>query len=989
MTVMQNFGDRVGVFRDTQVMGGLFGSAVVESEKSSLHVDGCSCTGCIALDTDTKQYVPGEGSVDAEDNVPGGTSTTVVLTPGANVTSAIDTAGDSDWFRIDLTAGQTYTFSTYLPGGGLRDSILSLRDATGTIIASNDDVSPTANLLWSQITFTATTSGTYFLDVTGYQSSTGSYYLSSTRPLSDAVAGNATTTASLTLGAAATDGDLEQTGDRDWYAVTLQAGETYEFVTSGTGGGTDVDTTLTLRSGAGSVLAFNDDYSGTYSRIRFTAETSGTYYLDVGAWVDSGAGDYQVRASVAEPLTLFTDDQIANQLLNTYWGGAGAARSWDVAEGGALTVNVTALTATGQFLAREALNLWSDVLGVSFNEVATGGQIVFDDDEDGAFASTTRVGNTITGVEVNVSESWLTSSGSTLDSYTFQAFIHEIGHALGLGHGGNYNSSANYDQDASYLNDAWSTTIMSYFDQNENSYFDDLGFSRVYSITPRSADVLAIQLSYGAATTTRTGDTVYGVGNTSGRAVLGVGDEATNAAGYLLGFTIVDHGGVDTLNYSTFSSAQLINLNAETFSNVGGSIGNMSIARGTVIENAIAGSGSDTLIGNAAANVLTGGLGNDSLNGGAEIDTAVVRGSRSQYTVTQTTTGVFQVTGPDGTDTLTAIEYLQFDDQRIRLLPGTGVSVNFDTADPSVYQSAMNNIRDFDGNDLGGDGSWLRIGSADVDGDGDIDQILVNDAIGRFATVGAADDGLYYFDDYSWAGEVRVAGVYTDPLIALGLVTAGSAFDSQRRFQNDLQIENINRVLGADDYDGDGFQEVYFALTDGTAYLHAHMHADGNIRYANYQSEQQVIDFLTANGYDASTWAGWFTSAAEAGTAPEGDKADSDKGVPVSEQPGTGEESAGIALPAELVEGLQAADAAFGDLSGAQINDIFGTAREFAFAGRGAFGDGAWSSPLGEGGSAPQPPMSVPHGIDPLNMDVFGSVMHGLDNPLAHADVFA
>jgi hypothetical protein len=190
--------------------------------------------------------------------------------------------------------------------------------------------------------------------------------------------------------------------------------------------------------------------------------------------------------------------------------------------------------------------------------------------------------------------------------------------------------------------------------------------------------------------------------------------------------------------------------------------------------------------------------------------------------------------------------------------------VNFETADQSVYQESMDNIRDFDGNDVGGQGGWLRIGSADVNGDGDIDQILVNDTVGRFATVGTADDGLIYYDDYGWAGETRVAGIYIDPLVASGDVEAGGDNDSQRRFQNDLQIENINRVLGADDYDGDGLQEVYFALTDGTAYLHAYMHADGNIQYANYQSEQEVIDFLASNGFGPEVYADWFPSGAEA-----------------------------------------------------------------------------------------------------------------------------
>jgi hypothetical protein len=284
---------------------------------------------------------------------------------------------------------------------------------------------------------------------------------------------------------------------------------------------------------------------------------------------------------------------------------------------------------------------------------------------------------------------------------------------------------------------------------------------------------------------------------------------------------------------------------------------------GTVFGNG----GNDILRGGAFADRFDGGLGNDTLDGGSNVDTAVVRGSRSAYTVTQTSTGVWQVTGADGTDTLTAIEFLQFDDQILRLRPGTGVSVNFNTADPSVYQASMNLIRDFDGNALGGNGSWLRIGSADVNGDGDVDQILVNRAIGRFATVGTAPDGLTYFSDHGWAGETRVAGIYIDPLVQSGQVVAGSANDSQRRFQNDLQIENINRVLGANDYDNDGVWEVYFALTDGTAYLRALMHADGNIRYANYQSQQEVIDYLTANGFGSSTWGSWFPNGGTSGQA--------------------------------------------------------------------------------------------------------------------------
>ncbi len=834
--------------------------------KNAVHTHSCACLACHGEKADgiSTVVIPGSSS---EEDVEAGTNTTDSIAPGAFAISEIDTAGDHDWFSINLVEGETYTFTTFLPGGGLSDSILTLRDAAGTTISTNDDVNTNARLLFSEITFTADTTGTYYLDVSAFGNATGRYVISSSRPVDDAVAGDDTTTGELTIDAAATSGALEETGDRDWYEVTLVAGERYEFTTSSTGGANDVDTTLTLRDASGNVVAYNDDSVGTYSNIRFTAATSGTFYLDVGGWADGEEGDYQVVAGIAEPLAEFTNDQIASQLLYGSTGSTSNLRRFNAEEGDTITVNITTLTDDGMFLAREALALWTDATGIIFSEVSGTAQITFQDTEEGAFASSSRTGTTITSATVNVSTQWLENSGTTLDSYSFQTYIHEVGHALGLRHGGNYNGDANYEQDALYANDSWATTVMSYFSQSENSFFSDQDFSRVFTLTPMIADLIAIQEAYGTVTSTRTGDNTYGVGNDTGRTVFGVTAEATNNSGNLLAFTIIDNGGTDTLNYSTFSAQQLINLNAETFSNIGGSIGNMSIARGTVIENAVGGSGNDEFIGNDVGNIFTGGLGNDTIDGGSNIDTAVVSGLASAYTVTQTSTGVFQVVGADGTDTLTGIEFLQFDDEMMRLLPGQGVSVNFETSDASSYQAALSNIRDFDGNALGGDGAWLRIGSADVNGDGDIDQILVNQEIGRFATVGTASDGLVYFDDHSWAGETRVAGIYIDPLVGSGDVVAGSDNDSQRRFQNDLAIENINRVLGSDDYDSDGIQEVFFALTDGTAYLRALMHEDGNIRYANYQSEQEVIDYLTANGYDESTFGDWFGNAENAGSS--------------------------------------------------------------------------------------------------------------------------
>ncbi|MFM2274025.1 MAG: hypothetical protein RL702_3090 [Pseudomonadota bacterium] len=118
------------------------------------------------------------------------------------------------------------------------------------------------------------------------------------------------------------------------------------------------------------------------------------------------------------------------------------------------------------------------------------------------------------------------------------------------------------------------------------------------------------------------------------------------------------------------------------------------------------GAGKDLLMGATEDDQLNGGPGNDTLNGGANIDTAVFSGAMAAYMISQPSTGVFIISGPDGTDTLTAVEYARFDDALVRLLPGIGVTVNFNTDQPAVYQGAMNAIRDFDGNELGGNGGW-------------------------------------------------------------------------------------------------------------------------------------------------------------------------------------------------------------------------------------------------------------------------------------------
>lgn len=352
-------------------------------------------------------------------------------------------------------------------------------------------------------------------------------------------------------------------------------------------------------------------------------------------------------------LPVYTYDQIANQLVNGYWGGD--AHHFDISSG-AITVNLTALNAVGQLLAREALSYWSDIIGVHFVEVSSGGQITFDDADDGSNPHTSDVysGGITTSASVNVPRSWLVSYGSTLDSYGFQSYVHEIGHALGLGHPGEYNTTANYPVDASYLNDSWATSVMSYFNQTENTYFAEQGFTYNIVVTPMAGDIAGMQLLYGLSTTTRTGNTVYGFNSNANRSIYDATQFPTVA------YTIFDSGGTDTLDYSLTGFNQTIDLNPETFSSVLGSVGNVSIGRGVVIENAIGGAGSDTILGNDVANYLRGGAGddvieghggNDRLDGGTGAD--VMRGGAGNDTfyVDSTTDQVVEAAA-EGTDTV-------------------------------------------------------------------------------------------------------------------------------------------------------------------------------------------------------------------------------------------------------------------------------------------------------------------------------------------------
>jgi Ca2+-binding RTX toxin-like protein len=109
-----------------------------------------------------------------------------------------------------------------------------------------------------------------------------------------------------------------------------------------------------------------------------------------------------------------------------------------------------------------------------------------------------------------------------------------------------------------------------------------------------------------------------------------------------------------------------------------------------------AGDDTVTINGTAAAETLTGSSRNDTINGGGGSDTTVLSGNHSSYTF-QLVGDSIVLSGPDGTDTLSSIERLQFADSTIDLDDGNAL---FDTAfylsqNPDVFQAGVNALAHF------------------------------------------------------------------------------------------------------------------------------------------------------------------------------------------------------------------------------------------------------------------------------------------------------
>lgn len=573
-------------------------------------------------------------------------TTATIVVDGAHVVASIDALGDQDFFRVELIAGQTYNIGQYLTLGGplltpLADAYLELYDSAGNLVASADGGGPnTPSGLDALLTFTANTTGTYFINARAF----------------DQDASNGSTGDHI--------GDYELFVD-----TTTVSPTTYRPF---------YDTSSPLHS---------IDWGSQIDRT--SRNPDGDNGARPNAWAPDGNGPILTNNYGIE----------GKNVVTYYFAKQGDLFLGEEPGGLATMIQAQDMQQWEKDAFRQALDLYEQVADVIYIEVDNRNEADF---KFITYQGTPGVGASLLGrmsppneanegqMEINAGDVRWTEEGVQQGGFYFPTLIHELGHGHGLAHphdnGGRSSIMPGADGGTGGLGGGFGDwglsqqvfTIMSYNDGwNEGAPYsarpDGHGGPRSGGITGTEVDhfgwqgtlaaldIAVLQDKYGVNEEWARGNDVYEI-------------KDFNGAGNFYS-TIWDGGGADEIRYSGSADAT-IDLRAASLryeeggggwvSFATGLWGGFTIANGVTIENASGGRGADTLIGNEAVNVLTGGRGDDwfeglggadTLSGGAGNDTASYANSDAGVQV-RLSGGAVGVGGHAEGDLYTSIENL-------------------------------------------------------------------------------------------------------------------------------------------------------------------------------------------------------------------------------------------------------------------------------------------------------------------------------------------
>ena len=210
----------------------------------------------------------------------------------------------------------------------------------------------------------------------------------------------------------------------------------------------------------------------------------------------------------------------------------------------------------------------------------------------------------------------------------YYVLLHELAHALGLQH------------PLTEADTSGATVLLNSFSSVNNTVMLDVSAASAGGSWPTwfgSFDLQALRYLYGTRAFASGNDT-YALKDTTSN------------------MTIVDDGGVDTLDASNVSVSVSIDLRAGKSSSIGmdtdgtSKFNNIAIAAGSLIENVIGSSYDDVIIGNAQNNLVTFMGGNDIVDGQGGVDTIRLWSNASEFKVSKdTATGYWNVEAANNT----------------------------------------------------------------------------------------------------------------------------------------------------------------------------------------------------------------------------------------------------------------------------------------------------------------------------------------------------